>query len=48
MRVDDYIDFCGQARGLSGSRLKERKGFVVDFEQLFANLSRLAAVPATR
>jgi ABC-2 type transport system ATP-binding protein len=30
MRVQDYLSFCGRARGLDGSQLKQRHGFVVE------------------
>lgn len=30
MRVDDYLRFCGKARGLEGSLLERRLGFVVE------------------
>lgn len=34
MRVDEYIDFAGRARGLSSSQLKERKDWVVEATQI--------------
>ncbi|OGW91104.1 MAG: hypothetical protein A3D28_03245 [Omnitrophica bacterium RIFCSPHIGHO2_02_FULL_63_14] len=30
MRVDEYVDFVGRARGLAGRRLKERKEWVAE------------------
>ncbi len=30
MRVDDFLDFCGQARGLRGNTLASRRKFVVE------------------
>lgn len=30
MRVDDYLRFCGEARGLGGDRLRKRLDFVVE------------------
>ena len=30
MRVDDYMNFVGEARGLKGKKLKERKDWVAD------------------
>lgn len=30
MRVQDYLTFCGKARGLDGARLDERRDFVVE------------------
>ncbi|MCM8801142.1 MAG: ABC transporter ATP-binding protein [Candidatus Omnitrophica bacterium] len=34
MRVDDFIDFVGKARGLSGKELKKRKEWVIDAIQI--------------
>jgi len=34
MRVDEYIDFAGRARGLGSSQLKERKDWVIEKVQI--------------
>ena len=34
MRVDEYLDFVGRARGLSSTKLKERKEWVIEATQI--------------